>query len=93
MSLAAADVHVLAPAIESFVRRGSEAGLAACSATCLDRVWRIQHFSWWMTSLLHRFADDTPFDRRRRRAELRTVATSTAAQTLLAEHYVGLPLP
>ena len=61
------------------------------SQTCLRRVWRAEHFSWWMTSLLHRFPDATPFQRRIQLAELEYVANSRAAATALAENYVGLP--
>ena len=67
--------------------------LNAYSATCLSRVWKVQRFSWWMTSLLHRFDDATPFDRRRQRAELEYIVSSRAAAQTLAENYVGLPLP
>ena len=67
--------------------------LNAYSQTCLGRVWKVQCFSWWMTSLLHRFEDHTPFDRRRQFAELEYVVSSRAAAQTLAENYVGLPLP
>jgi p-hydroxybenzoate 3-monooxygenase len=66
--------------------------LNAYSQTCLSRVWKVQRFSWWMTSLLHRFEEDTPFDRRRQFAELEYIVTSRAAAQTLAENYVGLPL-
>jgi len=71
-------------------RRNSDAELKAYSDTCLRRVWKAQRFSWWMTSLLHRFDDHTPFDRRRQRAELDYVTSSRAAAASLAENYVGL---
>jgi p-hydroxybenzoate 3-monooxygenase len=62
------------------------------SQTCLGRVWRAQRFSWWMTSALHRFEADTPFDRRRQLAELEYLVSSRPAAQSLAENYVGLPL-
>ncbi|SDD29398.1 4-hydroxybenzoate 3-monooxygenase [Glycomyces harbinensis] len=92
LNLAVADVRVLAAALGEYCRTGSEAGLDAYSATCLRRVWRVQHFSSWMTSLLHRFGDgDGGFDRRIQRARLEGVVRSRAQATVLAENYVGLP--
>ncbi|MET0429343.1 MAG: 4-hydroxybenzoate 3-monooxygenase [Microvirga sp.] len=92
LNLAVADVHVLARALETFYRSGSGDRLAAYSRTVLPRVWRAQHFSWWMTSMLHRFHDATAFDLKRQVAELEFVTGSRAAATALAENYVGLPL-
>ncbi|MBW4092842.1 MAG: 4-hydroxybenzoate 3-monooxygenase [Proteobacteria bacterium] len=92
LNLAVADVAVLARGLEAFFRRGDPAGLDAYSATCLDRVWKVQRFSWWMTSMLHRFDSHTPFERHMQRAELDYLAGSAAASTALAENYVGLPL-
>jgi p-hydroxybenzoate 3-monooxygenase len=66
--------------------------LNAYSQTCLGRIWKAQRFSWWMTSLLHRFDEHTPFDRRRQLAELEYIISSRAAAQTLAENYVGLPL-
>jgi p-hydroxybenzoate 3-monooxygenase len=65
--------------------------LDAYSATYLRRVWRAEHFSWWMTSLLHRFPDATPFHEKLQLAELVYVTHSRAAATSLAENYSGLP--
>ncbi len=93
MNLAIADVHVLTGALTAFYRSGRIDLLDAYTATALDRVWRAQHFSYWMTSMLHRFPDATDFDLRRQTAELRTVTGSEAGSRLLAENYVGLPLP
>ena len=92
LNLAIADVAVLAPAIGEFYRTGRQDLLDQYSETCLRRVWKVQRFSWWMTSLLHRCPGDTPFDRRRQLAELEYLTTSRAAMTALAENYVGLPL-
>ena len=93
LNLAVADVHVLARAISNFYAAGASDLLEAYSATALRRVWRAQHFSWWMTSMLHRFPDANAFDRRRQLAELDLVTSSRAAATALAESYVGVPLP
>jgi p-hydroxybenzoate 3-monooxygenase len=93
LNLAAGDVAVLARALEAFYRRGETALLDAYSATCLARVWKVQRFSWWMTSMLHRFATHSEFERRVQLAELDYVTSSVAASTCLAENYVGLPLP
>jgi p-hydroxybenzoate 3-monooxygenase len=92
LNLAIADVAVLAPAIGEFYRTGRQDLLNQYSQTCLRRVWKVQRFSWWMTSLLHRCPADSPFDRRRQLAELEYLTTSRAAMTALAENYVGLPL-
>jgi p-hydroxybenzoate 3-monooxygenase len=89
MNLAAADVRVLADALAEWYR-GDPAGLEAYSTTCLRRVWRAQHFSWWMTSMLHRFPEDDTFQARLQLAQLRYLAGSEAAATTLAENYVGL---
>jgi p-hydroxybenzoate 3-monooxygenase len=91
MNLAIADVAVLAEALEAFLKRGATDGLDAYSDRCLRRVWRAEHFSWFMTSMFHRFPDADPFDRRLQLSQLRYVATSEAAATSLAENYVGLP--
>jgi p-hydroxybenzoate 3-monooxygenase len=92
MNLAFADVHYLARALSAFYRDNDWAKLNNYSKTCLRRIWNAQRFSWWMTSLLHRFDQDLPFDQRRQLAELRYVTSSRAAATALAENYVGLPL-
>jgi p-hydroxybenzoate 3-monooxygenase len=92
MNLAIADVQVLGKALESFYRSGNTELLQAYSATCLQRVWKVQRFSWWMTALLHRFDTDNAFDQRRQQAELEYIVSSAAAARTLAENYVGLPL-
>jgi p-hydroxybenzoate 3-monooxygenase len=93
LNLAAADVAVLTRAIAAFYRDGSDDKLEAYSATCLRRIWKVQRFSWWMTTLLHRFFDHTPFEQQMQSAELDYVFSSHAASMALAENYVGLPLP
>ncbi len=92
LNLAVADVRVLARAMVEFYRSGSRELLDRYSETCLRRVWKVQRFSWWMTSMLHRFDDDNAFDRRRQMAELDYVTSSRAAAQSLAENYVGLPM-
>jgi len=92
MNLAIADVQVLAQGLEGFYNKGLTEGLDTYSSACLNRVWKVQRFSWWMTSLLHRFDDETPFDHRRQLAELEYIVSSRAAAQSLAENYVGLPL-
>ena len=92
LNLAAADVHVLARALTEFYVSRRTALIEAYSDTCLRRIWKAQRFSWWMTSMLHRFPGRNPFDDQLQLAELDYVTGSTAASTALAENYVGLPL-
>lgn len=92
LNLAVADVHVLARAIAHFYSSGSTQFLDRYSETCLRRVWLIQRFSLWMTSMLHRFPGDDRFEQRRQLAELDYLASSDAAARVFAENYVGLPL-
>jgi p-hydroxybenzoate 3-monooxygenase len=89
LNLAAADVRVLADALAHWYRSGERSLLDAYSDTCLRRVWRAEHFSWWMTSMLHRVGGD-PFEGRLQLSQLEYVCSSPAAATSLAENYVGL---
>jgi p-hydroxybenzoate 3-monooxygenase len=91
MNLAVADVHVLSRALAALFKVGREDLLNAYSQTCLKRVWRAEHFSWWMTSMLHRFPADDIFGQRLQRSQLDYVVNSRAASTSLAENYVGMP--
>jgi p-hydroxybenzoate 3-monooxygenase len=91
MNLAVADVRVLARALAAYFKDGRSDLLDAYSETCLRRVWRAEHFSWWMTSMLHRFPDDDEFQQRLQLSQLRYTVSSVAAATSLAENYVGLP--
>ena len=91
MNLAVADARVLAGALAAWFRRGDGALLERYSETCLRRVWRAEHFSSWMTGLLHRDPAGDPFEHRLRLAHLRYLVASRAAATSLAENYVGLP--
>jgi p-hydroxybenzoate 3-monooxygenase len=90
LNLAVADVRVLSTALDAWYRTGSPAALASYSETCLRRVWRAQHFSYWMTTMLHRFPGDDAFQRKLQLAQLRWVSSSRAAATSLAENYVGI---
>jgi p-hydroxybenzoate 3-monooxygenase len=90
LNLAVADVRVLAAALGDFFERGDERALAGYSERALRRVWRAEHFSWWMTSMLHRFPGDAGFEGRLQRSQLEYVVGSEAAAATLAENYVGL---
>ena len=92
MNLAVADVRVLSRALSGFYSSGRTDLLASYSETCLRRVWKAQRFSWWMTSMLHRFDENDRFQHRLQIAELDYVTSSRAASASLAENYVGLPM-
>jgi p-hydroxybenzoate 3-monooxygenase len=105
MNLAIADVAVLADAVDDLLTRGDETGVDTYSERCLRRVWRAEHFSWFMTSMLHNFGANAdlgatyatdgfaadPFTHQLQLAQLRYTVSSRAAATSLAENYVGLP--
>jgi p-hydroxybenzoate 3-monooxygenase len=91
LNLAVADVRVLAEALTAWLEHGDDSRLDGYSEKCLERVWRVQHFSWWMTSMLHRFPDEDEIQQRLQRAELDYVTSSKAAATMLAENYTGMP--
>ncbi|MBB5498697.1 4-hydroxybenzoate 3-monooxygenase [Paraburkholderia sp. MM5384-R2] len=90
MNLAVNDVRILSKAFKLFYATGSKANLETYPENALKRVWRAEHFSWWMTSMLHRFDDATPFQQELQLAELDYVSSSRAASTALAENYVGM---
>ncbi|WP_174278852.1 4-hydroxybenzoate 3-monooxygenase [Sphingomonas bacterium] len=92
LNLASSDVAYLSEALIGWYSRGDEAGLAGYGARALARVWKSERFSWYLTKLMHRFPEDGAFERRMQTAELDYIAGSTAAQTSIAENYVGLPL-
>jgi len=92
LNLAAADVGLLARALAEHYRERSDAGIDAYSERCLRRVWRAERFSWWFTSLMHRFPETGAFGQKMQLAELDYLVHSRAASTALAENYVGLPL-
>jgi p-hydroxybenzoate 3-monooxygenase len=89
MNLALNDVRILAKALTAWYRTGSRDQLDHYSEACLQRVWRAEHFSAWMTALLHRDPAGDPFEHKLRLSYLRYVTGSTAAATTLAENYVG----
>jgi p-hydroxybenzoate 3-monooxygenase len=91
LNLAAADVRVLARAFSEYYAKGRADLVDRYSEICLRRVWKSQRFSWWMTSMLHRFDRQSAFDHQVQLAELDYVTSSRAAMTALAENYVGLP--
>jgi p-hydroxybenzoate 3-monooxygenase len=91
LNLALADVRVLAEEIERALAGGHDEALDAYSSRALERVWRAQHFSYWMTSMLHQVPGATDFDERRQLAELDSVVSSAAGSTYLAEGYTGWP--
>jgi p-hydroxybenzoate 3-monooxygenase len=90
LNLALHDVRVLAEVLTNWLGGGDAAGLDAYSDTCLRRVWRAEHFSWWMTHMLHRADDRDSFALKLQLSELRYVTTSESAARALAENYVGL---
>ena len=90
LNLAVNDVRILGRALIEWYATGSETLLDSYSTDCLNRVWRAEHFSWWMTMMLHRLDGDDAFDLRLQESQLRYVTSSLAAATTLAENYVGL---
>jgi p-hydroxybenzoate 3-monooxygenase len=91
LNLAASDVRYLARALIEAVVEHSNAGIDRYSETCLRRVWKAERFSWWFTSLMHKFPETGAIGQKLQRAELDYLVASTAASTALAENYVGLP--
>jgi p-hydroxybenzoate 3-monooxygenase len=92
LNLAAADVVLLSQGLASFYASGSSAGIDAYSDRALDRIWKAERFSWWLTKLTHRFPEMDTFDRQLQLAEFKYLRGSKAAKTVFAENYVGLPL-
>ncbi|MGQ1726221.1 4-hydroxybenzoate 3-monooxygenase [Acinetobacter baumannii] len=91
LNLAASDIAYLSSALIEYYAEGSEQGINEYSDKCLQRVWKAERFSWWMTHLLHRFETESEFDHKIKQAELSYVLGSIAGKTTLAENYVGLP--
>jgi len=91
MNLAVADVRVLTRGLVEHYKQGKREALQQYTERCLRRVWKAQRFSWWMTSMLHRFPNEDSFAHNIHHAELDYVTSSRAASTTLAENYVGLP--
>ena len=91
LNTAASDIHYLYHALLQYFEEGDSEGIDRYSEKALARVWKAERFSWWMTNLLHRYPDQTEFDLRIQRSELEFLRANKAAQTVLAENYVGLP--
>ena len=91
LNTAASDVHYLYHALLRFYEEKDGEGIDRYSEQALARIWKAERFSWWMTGLLHRFPDQTEFDLKMQRAELDFLRENAAAQTALAQNYVGLP--
>ncbi|WP_416631507.1 4-hydroxybenzoate 3-monooxygenase [Acinetobacter baumannii] len=91
LNLAASDIAYLSSALIEYYAEGSEQGINEYSEKCLQRVWKAERFSWWMTHLLHRFETESEFDHKIKQAELSYVLGSIAGKTTLAENYVGMP--
>ena len=91
LNLAASDVHYLSEGLISYYVSGDESGLLSYSKRALRRIWKAERFSWCMTMLMHKLADDDGFGGKVQRAELDYLNGSQAAMTALAENYVGLP--
>ena len=92
LNLAASDAIMLSEALAEALGTGDETALDRYSRRALARVWKAERFSWWFTTLTHRFPDMAGFERRMQTAELAYIRGSRAAQTVVAENYVGLPL-
>jgi len=92
LNLAVSDVIYLGEAFSELYHGGSKSGIDHYSARALARVWKAERFSWWFTSITHRFPDMDGFARKMQVAELNYIRGSRAAQTMLAENYVGLPI-
>ncbi|MDA7598509.1 4-hydroxybenzoate 3-monooxygenase [Alphaproteobacteria bacterium] len=91
LNLAASDIHYLYDAMLSFFADKDASALPEYSRRALDRVWKTERFSWWLTTLTHRFTDDA-FEQKMKEAELAYITTSDAGRKMVAENYVGLPL-
>jgi p-hydroxybenzoate 3-monooxygenase len=92
LNLATGDVKYLSEALIENFQEQSDAGINHYSNRCLSRVWKAERFSWWFTSLMHRFPETGEFGQKIQEAELEYLVGSRAASTALAENYVGLPL-
>ncbi|MGH1331296.1 MAG: 4-hydroxybenzoate 3-monooxygenase [Paracoccaceae bacterium] len=91
LNTAASDIHYLYHGLVDFYAKDDTGGLDSYSEKALARIWKAERFSWWMTSLLHRFPDQDPFDIKMQQAEIEFLRSNEAAQKAMAENYVGLP--
>ncbi|MET0204480.1 MAG: FAD-dependent monooxygenase, partial [Casimicrobiaceae bacterium] len=92
LNLAATDVKYLSAALIEYYRGKTESGIDGYSARCLRRIWKAERFSWWFTSLMHRFPDDGAIVAKFQEAELDYLLHSESGSRTIAENYVGLPL-
>jgi p-hydroxybenzoate 3-monooxygenase len=91
LNSAASDIYYLYHAMLDHYQKGDDAGLKGYSQKALARVWKAQRFSWWMTTMLHRFPENIPYDDKLQQTELEYLLSSDAAKSAMAENYVGLP--
>lgn len=91
LNTAASDVHYLYNGLREYYEAGNAAGIDSYSQKALARVWKAERFSWWFSSLMHRYPDQTDFDLKMQRAELEFLRSNAAAQKAMAQNYVGLP--
>lgn len=91
LNTAASDIHYLYQGLKQYYREQDSAGLDAYSEKALARVWKAERFSWWMTNLLHRFPDQTEFDLKMQKADIDFLRSNRAAQSVMAQNYIGLP--
>ena len=91
LNTAASDVHYLYNGLREFYEQNSSAGIDAYSEKALARVWKAERFSWWFSSLMHSYPDQTEFDKKIQLAEIAFLRSNQAAQKAMAENYVGLP--
>ncbi|MDA8870202.1 FAD-dependent monooxygenase, partial [Rhizobiaceae bacterium] len=91
LNTAASDVHYLYNTLRDFYERNSSEGIDGYSEQALKRVWKAERFSWWFSSLMHRFPDHSEFEQKMQIAELEFLRSNSAAQQAMAENYVGLP--
>jgi p-hydroxybenzoate 3-monooxygenase len=91
LNTAASDIHYLFKGLCDFYENESTAGIDAYSDKALSRVWKAERFSWWFSSIMHRYPDQTVFDQKMQIAELEFLRSNEAAQKAMAENYVGLP--
>lgn len=91
LNTASSDVHYLLNALRDFYENGSSKGIDSYSRNALSRIWKTERFSWWFSSMMHRFPDQSEFDLKMQHAEIDFLRTNSAAQQAMAENYVGLP--
>ena len=91
LNTAASDIYYLYHALVQVFETGESEGIDRYSENALNRIWKAERFSWWMTNLPHRFPEQTESDRKMQRADMEFMRTNREAQSVLAQNYVGLP--